>query len=290
LQEALTTGFRLKPAPEGLKPGPKKQTSTFMFCMCVSIASPLTPERKIRYLMPMKRLFMVFFSLVCASFPSAVHSAAGTTPANTLVDSVLTAYGGEEALAKVGAYRMKGTVASVMRGTGALVRTFARPDRLKITLDYPNHPEARILDGSKGWRSDGKGNMAAADGFLLTSMILQAARADIPWILHERRTTIKLLASMDGGKLQGLEIPLGEGLTLTVYVDIATGRIVRSSGVLEAPGMKTNFATDYSDFRTVDGILFPFREANFASNQSTGDTIITRVTVNPPLKDSDFHP
>ena len=34
--------------------------------------------------------------------------------------------------------------------------------------------------------------------------------------------------------------------------------------------MKTNFATDYADFRTVDGVLFPFREANFASNQSTG--------------------
>ena len=155
------------------------------------------------------------------------------------------------------------------------MRTFARPDRLKITLDYPNHPEARILDGGKGWRSDGKGNMAPADGFLLTSMVLQAARADLPWLLDERRATLKLLAPMDGGKLQGLEIPLGEGLTLTVYVDTATGRIVRSSGVLEAPGMKTNFATDYSDFRTVDGVLFPFREANFASNQSTGDTVIT---------------
>ena len=95
---------------------------------------------------------------------------------------------------------------------------------------------------------------------------------------------------MDGGKLQGLEIPLGEGLTLTVYVESATGRIVRSSGILEAPGMKTNFATDYIDFRTVDGVLFSFREANFASNQSTGDTVIARVTVNPPLTEADFRP
>ena len=54
--------------------------------------------------------------------------------------------------------------------------------------------------------------------------------------------------------------------------------------------MKTNFATDYADFRTVDGVLFAFREGNFASNQSTGDTVITRVTINPPLKDTDFRP
>jgi hypothetical protein len=121
-------------------------------------------------------------------------------------------------------------------------------------------------------------------------MVLQAARADIPWILEERRGSLKLLPPMDNGKLQGLEIPLGEGLTLTVYVEAATGRVVRSSGVLEAPGMKTNFATDYSDFRAVDGVLFPFREGNFASNQSTGDTVLTKVVVNPPLSEKDFRP
>jgi hypothetical protein len=185
---------------------------------------------------------------------------------------------------------MEGSVSSVMRGTGALVRTFARPDRLKITLDYPNHPEARILDGGRGWRSDGQGNMSQADGFLLTSMVLQAARANLPWLLDERRASIKLLAPGDGGRLQGLEIPLGGGLTLTVHADTASGRIVRSSGVLDVPGMKTNFATDYSDFRTIGGVLFSFKEANFASNQFTGDTVITRVVVNPPLTDKDFRP
>jgi hypothetical protein len=226
----------------------------------------------------------------CLAGPFAQPVAAGPASIDALVDAVLRAYGGKAALDGVKAYRMEGTVSSVMRGNGALVRTFARPDRLKTTLDYPNHPEARILDGGKGWRSDGKGNMAAAEGFLLTSMVLQAARADIPWILDKKRATLKVLPPMDGGKLQGLEIPLGEGLSITVYAESATGRIVRTSGVLETPGMKTNFATDFSDFRTVDGVLFPFREANFASNQSTGDTVITKITLNPKLGDADFRP
>jgi hypothetical protein len=235
---------------------PPRRTGTLLFPIlgCLLVAAPL-----------------------CAAEPAVERTAA-------LVDSIMAAYGGKAALAKVKAYRMEGSVFSVMRGT------FSRPDRLKITLDYPDHPETRILDGRKGWRSDGKGNMGPVDDFLLTSMILQAARADLPWLLDERRATIRLLAPMDGGKLQGLEIPLGEGLTLTAYADTATGRIVRSSGVLSTQGMKTNFATDYSDFRTVDGVLFAFREANFASNQSTGNTVITKVTLNPPLKDTDFRP
>lgn len=250
----------------------------------------MTRGRKNGYFIIMKRISVTFLCWACLSFPIAVHAAAGSTPVDALVDAVLTAYGGQAALAKVSAYRMEGTVTSVMRGSGPLVRTFARPDRLRTTLDYPNHLETRILDGGKGWRSDGKGNLSPADGFLLTSMVLQAARADIPWLLADRRATLRLLAPMDGGKLQGLEIPIAEGLTLTIYADTATGRIVRSSGVLAAPGMQTNFATDYTDFRAVDGVLFPFREANFASNQSTGDTVITRVIVNPALTDKDFRP
>jgi hypothetical protein len=237
----------------------------------------------------MRPVLLVVCALLGAAAPLRAADLAAKSP-GALVDRVLAAYGGKAALDKVKAYRMEGSVSSVMRGTGALMRTFARPDRLRITLDYPNHPETRILDGGKGWRSDGKGNMGAAEGFLMTSMVLQAARADLPWLLDEQRGKIKMIAPMDGGKLQGLEITIGEGLTLTVYADTATGRIVRTSGVLEAPGMKTNFATDYSDFRTVDGVLFSFREANFASNQSTGDTVITRVVVNPPLKDTDFRP
>lgn len=217
-------------------------------------------------------------------------AAAAGAQTDVLVDTVLKTYGGAKALAKVRAYRMEGTVTSVMRGTGAMVRTFGRPDRLKIVLDYPGRLETRILDGDRGWRSDADGKIVAADDFLLTSMLLQAARADLPWLLEERRPTLVPLPPMDGGKLQGLEIPLGQGLVLTAYVEIATGRIVRSSGVLTTPTMKTNFATDYADFRTVDGILFPFREANFAANQSTGETVITKIAVNPPLTDADFRP
>jgi zinc protease len=242
--------------------------------------------------MQLRRTALVLCALaaLCAAAPRPGAAAANTV--DTLVDQVVAAYGGTAALAKVSAYRMEGTVDSVMRGAGPLVRTFARPDRLKISLEYPGHLETRILNGGKGWRSDakGKGEMVPADGFLLTSMTLQAARADLPWVLAERKASLKLLAPMDNGKLQGVELPVGEGLILTVYVETATGRVVRSSGVLAAPGMKTNFATDYSDFRAVDGVLFPFHEANFAANQSTGDTVIAKIVLNPPLTDADFNP
>ena len=239
----------------------------------------------------MRGRFGLFLAVAVSLLPVAAHAASpAAAQVDPLVDKVLKAYGGKAALAKVKAYRMEGSVTSVMRGAGPMVRTFSRPDRLRIVLDYPGRLETRILDKDHGWRSDPNGKMIAADDFLLTSMVLQAARANLPWLLDERRAAIVPLAPMDGGKIQGLEIPLGQGLVLTAYVETATGRIVRSSGLLTSPGMNTNFATDYGDFRTVDGILFPFREANFAANQSTGETVVTKVVVNPPLTDADFRP
>jgi hypothetical protein len=233
----------------------------------------------------LRALFPLLAALLLTAGPA--HA---TRELDALLDRVLAAYGGKEALARVRSYRMEGTVTSTMRGTGPFVRLFARPDRLRVNLDYPGHPETRILDGSVGWRSDGKGGMGKSEGGLLFSMVLQAARADLPWLLDEKRAFAKLLAPIDGGKTRGIELPVGPGLTLTAYVDTVTGRIVRSSGILDVPGMKTNFAADYSDFRSVDGVLFPFQELNAAAGQTTGGATVTKITLNPPLAGGEFRP
>jgi hypothetical protein len=212
--------------------------------------------------------------------------------ADALIDRVLEAHGGKAALAKVRSYRMEGRITSVMQGTGSFARTFARPDRLRVVLDYPERPETRILDGTKGWRSGGGGQLAPqpVEGFLLGSMVVQAGRANLPWLLDERRADAKLLPPEHSGALQGIEVPLGPGMKVTAFVDLTSGRIVRSQGDLDVPGMQTGFVTEYWDYRSVDGVMFPFHEGNFASGKNTGATMISKITVNPPLTDADFRP
>ncbi|HEY6000223.1 MAG TPA: hypothetical protein VI078_13120 [bacterium] len=222
----------------------------------------------------------------------ALAGAARAGEADALIDRVLEAHGGKAALAKVRSYRMEGRITSVMQGTGSFVRTFARPDRLRVVLDYPGRPETRILDGARGWRSGGEGHLAPepVEGFLLGSMIVQAGRANLPWLLDERRAEAKLLPPEHGGALQGIAVPLGPGMKVTAFVDLTSGRIVRSQGDLDVPGMQTGFVTEYWDYRSVDGVLFPFHEGNFASGRNTGATMVSKITVNPPLTDADFRP
>ena len=183
-----------------------------------------------------------------------------------LIARVMTAYGGAAAWSKVTGFHETGTVTPAMRpDEGKLTRDFQRPDKLRVEIVYPTNTEVRVLDGDHGTQN---GKDASAMG--LDAMRLQAARLALPQLLIEKRQTLRQLENQNV-----IEIPLTPSMTLTVEIDPATGRIVKSTG--KATGVE--FSTSYSDFRTVDGLLFAFREENSAGNTKTGTNQIATLQV-----------
>jgi len=209
------------------------------------------------------------------------------------VSRILLAYGGWGRLAQVKAYRLEGELFSAMRHSSSpTTRVFARPDRFKSLIDYEGGVEARILDGTRGWRMVSGGPLQEVEGPMLLAMGLQAARCGLPWILAERESSARIIEprAENGVKLPGLEVPLGEGLVLRVWTNPRTHLVEVSQGALRMPGAYTYFENFYSDFRDVDGVQFPFHEENFASGMQTGVTDVKRVIVNPPLSPTEFRP
>jgi hypothetical protein len=193
-----------------------------------------------------------------------------------LVDKTLTAYGGTRALRHVVAVRQRGRVTSTMRSgaVGTMTRVFARPARLRVEVQFPAEPlELRLLDGDIAYRGD-----VATGGALHKALLLQATRLDLPWTLAEHRAELRDAGTVerDGRTLRALEIPLGEGLTITVEIDPATGHILRSTGTTEGEA-PLEFSTRYDDFRMVGGLLFAFAEVNFAMGHQTGESHLDRV-------------
>lgn len=75
---------------------------------------------------------------------------------------------------------------STMRHSDApTIRVFARPAQLKVLIDYANGAEARLVDGAKGWRNEAGGPLEPVTGPMYAAMVLQAARAGVPWVLYE---------------------------------------------------------------------------------------------------------
>ncbi len=236
----------------------------------------------------MKRAATAVLLAVFFAWPAV---SAGADEVGDLLRKSVDAYGGEKALAAL-VFRETGKLTTTMRGAaaGTITRIYARPDRLRVEVALPGEaPEVRILDGKKGWRQGQE-----ASGMAFDAMVLQAARFALPLNLLERRARLKDRGTVerDGRARRVLELPLGGSLSLTAEIDPATGRILRSTaktvGAMGGKSMSVGgapaaipveFATTYADFRKVDGVLFAFREGNFAMGRSTGETLLEKVEI-----------
>lgn len=246
----------------------------------------------------MRRTAMALLAAILFAWPAA---SSGADEVLGLLKKSVDAYGGEKALATL-VFRESGRITTPMRGDreGAITRIYRRPAQLRVEVSFPGEtPEVRILDGKRGWRQGQE-----ATGMPFDAMVLQAARFALPLNLLERRGEVKDLGtvSRDGKERRVLELPLGGSLSMTAEIDPATGRVLRSTAksaggmggmsmsVGGTPGEGVEFATTYDDFRKVDGVLFAFKEGNFAMGQHTGDTVLEKIEILKTLPDRALTP
>jgi hypothetical protein len=196
----------------------------------------------------------------------------------SIVNKTLDAYGGIEALSEVAAVKQTGQVYAKIRHAGQageLLRIFEGSERLRVEIAYPDgDKEVRIVNGTLGWR-----NGQPAQGPSLIAMQTQCYRLALPLLLKQHSSElIDLGLVQEGGKaLHALDLPLPEGVLLSVKIDPETGRILRSRAGFTMGSMILEFGTEYEDFRKVGKLLFAFREKNYASGQYTADTVLTSI-------------
>lgn len=221
--------------------------------------------------------------------PASAAPAGTSAPLAGLVNKAVEAYGGRAALVRFRARIEEGEVSSLMlgRGIGKLRRVWRAPRKLRVSIAYAGSPEVRILDGARGWR-DGR----EVSGPPFYAMVLQAARLGLPLSLIEGLASLKDKGAtqVDGRAVRAVELPLGDGMSVTAEIDPSTGRILRATGRLDGAGPPLQFTAVYSDFRSVQGVLVPFHEANFAQGNQTGETTLSRVELLPEAPAGAFAP
>lgn len=229
---------------------------------------------------PRKFLKLQMLAVLAACF-LAPPALAQPTTAVAVIDSVMAAYGGRPSLLAVRAYRLDGVLrAHVLKRNAEVVRIVRTPLDMDLMIRYPSKMEIRRKEAGEVWRGGSPHTLSPVRGPLRGSVVLQAARVNYPWILDEMKDRARLSRSADG--FDALEMPVEEGLRLIAFVDRTTRRIVRSESVVKAGKRKIRFLTRYSDFRKVEGVLFPFREETYISKMHTGTTVVVRIRVNPP--------
>lgn len=206
---------------------------------------------------------------------------AGSEATRAVVDRVIDAYGGADAIAAVNSHRQEGMlVARNGGGHGQVTRISKGMGSLSVLVSYPTRSEIRIVEDGSGWRGTSPETMAQVDGPLRLAMVAQAARAHLPRIMVDFRDGFRLLPPTADGAVV-LALTVTQGLDLRMFVDPETSYIVRSESVFTEMGGPFGFATNYSDFRTVDGVVFAFQEETFASGVHTASLVLGTVQLNP---------
>jgi hypothetical protein len=216
-------------------------------------------------------------ALVLIAAPGVLARARADDRPEALVAKVLAAYGGRPALEKARVVRQEGTVTSVMHdGTGKLARLFARPGSLRVEVAYPGDPpEVRVVHAGYGDRN----GVDVTGSVRHVAMILQAARLALPLSLAEKeaRLSDRGTVERDGQRRRVLALALPHDLELLIEIDPATARIVRSAGTMPSPAGTMEFATIYSEWKKVGGVLFATHEESFARGQHTGATSLSKI-------------
>lgn len=207
-----------------------------------------------------------------------------------LIDKVIATYGGEAAWRAVKGMRQEGSTYSLRRHfAGNTRRSYLHPGKMNIDIHYnPADTELRQLDGGQAW-DHGKPGAAA----FVQATHLQALRLALPLQLLDHRHEVKNLGQRndDGGRPHaGLLLEPEPGLKIMMDVDIGSGRITASWGMMELEGKPMEFASLYDDFRVVDGRLLSFKEEHFAMGDNIGYTLLERVEFVDSFPDGTFRP
>lgn len=208
----------------------------------------------------------------------------------TLVEDVVSAYGGEKRLGGIRSYRLEAVISSATdRTVGETVRWFQRPDRLRVELRYPDRGEIRVTRGKRSRVGKDDRTLEPAPEPLLGTLRLQAARMDLPLLLVQDEETLVLMPADEKGR-PVLRALVDVGLTLDCHVDRKSHRIERVTMQVSDSAGPLTFAVDLEEFRWVDGVLFPFKEVLYTNGTRTAEVRIREIDVNPEVAEEMFGP
>lgn len=218
-----------------------------------------------------------------------------TQPAlDAIVARHVAARGGREALAALHAVRMTGR-ANAGPGRDAIVRReIARPGRIRTELVFQGTTGIYAWDGAAGWRVSPLDGSLEAEPLAEADAVAAAEQADIegPLVDWQRKGhTLKLVgsAALAGGPAHELELTLKSGAVRRVWVDAATGLVVRTESTRRVRGLEVTLETTFGDYRKVGGIAFAHSiETGARGRPRRLRIVVDTVEANPDLDDSRF--
>lgn len=217
------------------------------------------------------------------------------SPVDEVIASNLEARGGQGKIEALNSIRETGTVTASGGRVARMVREIKRPGLFRLEFSYQGTKSVFAHDAVTGWQ------VAPLQGQLEPRKMAPEDDAaggvdqrDIEGPLlnwREKGHTVELVGSemLPGGEAFKLKVTLNGGAIRFDYVDVESRQVVRSDGTRIIQGRPTRVEMTFSDFREVDGLVFPHRvETRSQERPGVLTVAVEEVELNPDLDDQRF--
>jgi hypothetical protein len=214
------------------------------------------------------------------------------TTVQDVIAKIMHAYGGHDAVEKIRTVCAKGwIVASAFNAEGTYSYCVAKDRRLRVDIEYTSFAEHRVLNGRNASVQQGDGSTRIlTEGPEYLSIIYQYEQLSLPWALLAPAGRVHY----EGRELRGdqpvdvLSLQAAATSLIKIYVDAASGRIIKTSGSFRMGGSQMELFSDFYDFRQVGNTIFPFKLVNYAGGDKIAETSIQDYELNPSLAGKTF--
>src|SRR6267378_7631518 len=222
--------------------------------------------------------------------------AQGVPSVDQVLDKYLQAIGGAQNVARITSFSATGKCVGYRGfGGGGVVEVSAQaPDKRATHISFPEYPDrgvsVRTYDGRTGWIAT---PLAVVPKYELAGSERDGARLDamlsFPTQIKQALTNLRVgppstIGDQDVTVLQGNG---PNGTLATLYFDDASGLLVRMVRHGRSPIGRVPTQVDYSDYRDVGGIKFPFRWT-FAWLDGRDNFEFSDVKLNVPIDAATF--
>jgi CubicO group peptidase (beta-lactamase class C family) len=218
-----------------------------------------------------------------------------TMTADELMAKAVEAAGGEAALRRHKTLRIVADADLLHQGVSGKAVIYARAPN-----SYAQEVQLTALGKNIGFfREYFDGTEAADEGSFIpfnpkTGKELDEVRlasdfyAPLNWKTLYQKAEIKKMAKVDGEDAYVVVLTPEKGSPVTQYISAKTFLLLRQDSLATSDTISMPVTEKYSDYRSVDGVMFPFRRVQ--NSQAMGDTVIQvrEATFDVPVPEEAF--
>ena len=208
--------------------------------------------------------------------------------AQTLIDNVMLRYGGRSELAKLTSFALAYVPEGSTDTSVSITKVWSTDRHLKYTR-LADQSVSRYLNGQECWLMT-RGQVQKASAQRYAAELYSYLALAMPLAIEKEVFSAIRYDQRENDSLEYLYLLKSDSLMIVLGIDGEDHLIKSCEGVVYGKESRTVFKNLFSDFREIQGYVFPHRIQSVSMGLDMGALILKDVQVNPTLPENLFRP